>query len=277
LCSICNISSGRCQEDCKFCTQSTKYNANIERFYKKDIKDIVNEAKIAKQNKAIGFCLVTSSKELDDKTLEFVCQCAKEIQKEVDIKLIACNGVASIEALQEIKKAGIEKYNHNLETSKEFYSQVCTTHNWEQRFITCENINKVGLDLVCGGIFGLGESSDDRISMLNDIKSLNPMTVPINFYHPNDALPLDNKLIDIDEALSWIRKTKDIIGNQTRLMIAGGREIVFKDRVNEIFENGANAIIIGNYLTTNGEKTNKDLEMIKKLGLEIAQSCKKDK
>jgi biotin synthase len=275
LCAICNISSGRCNEDCKFCTQSTKYNANIERFYKKDIKDIVLEAKIAKKNGAVGFCLVTSTKGLDNKTLEFVCQCAKAIQKEVQIKLIACNGTASIESLKELKKTGIEKYNHNLETSKNFYKEICTTHSWEERYQTCQNVNSVGLDLVCGGIFGLGENYHDRIDMLNDIKSLNPMTVPINFYHPNDALPIENKIIDTNEALEWIKKTKEIIGNDTRLMIAGGREIVFKERVGEIFENGANAIIIGNYLTTNGEKTSKDLQMLKDLGLEVAKGCDK--
>jgi biotin synthase len=276
LCSICNISSGVCNEDCKYCTQSTKYKAKIDRFYKKDIKDIVKEAKIAKENKAIGFCLVTSTKELDDKTLEFVIECAKAVKKEVEIKLIACNGTASIEALKELKNAGVEKYNHNLETSKNFYPQICTTHDWEERFQTCENVNHVGLDLVCGGIFGLGESIEDRISMLNDINKLNPMTVPINFYHPNKALPIENKIMDIEEAFEWIRKSKHIIGDK-RLMIAGGRSIVFKEREDEIFKNGADAIIIGNYLTTNGQKSSKDLEMIERLGLEIAKSCKKNK
>ena len=266
LCAISNISSGRCNEDCKFCTQSIKYKADINRFYKKDIKDILNEAKLAKNNGAFGFCLVTSTKNLDDKTLKFVIEATQAIKKEVDLKIIACNGTATVEALKELKDAGVEKYNHNLETSKDYYQKICTTHSWCERYQTCENINRVGLDLVCGGIFGLGESDKDRISMLNDIKSLNPMTVPINFYHPNNALPIPNKLIDIDEALEWISKSKNILQN-SKIMVAGGREIVFKDRVEEIFKYGTDAIIIGNYLTTDGEKVSKDLEMIKKLNL----------
>jgi len=169
LCAISNIRSGICREDCKFCTQSAKWGADIKRYKQKEVKDIVNEAKLAKKNRAVGFCLVTSGKGLDDKTLEYVCETSKAILKEVDIKIIACNGTASKEALKELKKAGVSIYNHNLETSEEFYPSICTTHSWEERFITCENIKSAGLRLCSGGIFGMGESEEDRISLLNSL------------------------------------------------------------------------------------------------------------
>ena len=190
LCAISNISSGNCSEDCKFCTQSAHYNTDINKYKQKDILTIIDEAKKAKQNKAVGFCLVTSGKGLNDKKLEYVCKVAYEVKKNVDISLIGCNGTASKEQLLELKKSGIENYNHNLETSKEFYPSICSTHSWEERYETCLNAKEVGLNLCVGGILGLGESEKDRYSMLNSIKELNPKSIPLNFYIPNNKLPL---------------------------------------------------------------------------------------
>jgi biotin synthase len=124
LCAIINISSGGCLEDCKFCTQSNSNKTNIQRYYKKSDKDILKEARFAKQNKAHGLCLVTSGAGLDDKKLEFVIHCANLIQKEIDINLIACNGLATKEQLKELKKAGIKFYNHNLESSQSYYPKI---------------------------------------------------------------------------------------------------------------------------------------------------------
>ena len=271
LCAICNIQSGICNEDCKFCTQSVKYKANIKRYKQKPIKDIIDEAKIAKKNRAIGYCLVTAGKGLDDQLLEFVCKIANSIKKEnLDLKLIGCNGTATIEQLKELKKAGIDSYNHNLETSKEFYNNICTTHTWEQRYQTCLNVNQVGLELVCGGIFGLGESNSDRISMLKSIKSLNPLVVPLNFFHPNKALPITKNYICKKEAFQLIKLTRQMIPNAHKIMVAGGREFMFGKDQYEIFKYGANSIVIGNYLTTYGEVASKDIETLISLGYKIA-------
>lgn len=174
LCAISNIKSGICNEDCKFCSQSVKWKASINRYIKKEISKIVEEAKIAKKNRASGFCLVTSGKSLDDDILEYVCKVTKAILKEVDISIIACNGIATKEKLKELKKVGVKIYNHNLETSKEHYINICTTQKWEERFITCENVKSVGLRLCSGGLFGIGESKEDVISLINSLKMLNP-------------------------------------------------------------------------------------------------------
>lgn len=273
LCSICNINSGTCNEDCKFCSQSVRYKADIQRYKQKEIATILQEAKAAQDSGALGFCLVTSDKGLTDKTLSFVCSIAEILTKEVPkLRLIACNGTATLDQLLELKNAGIKAYNHNLETSKEFYSKICTTHSWDERYETCKNVNEAGLMLISGGIFGLGESSNDRISMLESINSLNPSSVPINFYHHNSALELEPNPLSVDAALSLIQLTRDMVPNAQRVMVAGGRELMFGSRQLEIFSHGANSIVIGNYLTTSGQEIEKDLEMLNSLDLEIAKS-----
>jgi len=275
LCSICNINSGTCKEDCKFCSQSVRYKADIDRYKQKEIENIIDEAINARDNGALGFCLVTADKGLNDKTLEFVCSIAKTLTKEVpELRLIACNGTATVEQLLTLKDSGIKAYNHNLETSREFYPQICTTHPWDERYETCLNVNKAGLVLISGGIFGLGESEEDRISMLESLNSLNPTSVPINFYHHNEALELEPNSLDIEEAFSLIKKTRDTIPNAERIMVAGGRELMFGNRQAEIFSYGANSVVIGNYLTTNGREMNKDLDMLKSLNLKVAKTVK---
>lgn len=272
LCSICNINSGTCKEDCKFCSQSVRYKADIERYKQKDIEHILEEAKTARDSGALGFCLVTADKGLNDKTLDFVCNVAKEVTKVApELRLIACNGTASLEQLLILKEAGIKAYNHNLETSRNFYPEICTTHSWDERYETCQNVNKSGLVLITGGIFGLGETKEDRVSMIESLKSLNPTSVPINFYHHNEALELKPNNLDVDEALALIQLTRQTIPNAERIMVAGGRELMFGDRQDEIFAHGANSIVIGNYLTTNGRVMSKDLDMIKSLHLEVAK------
>lgn len=273
LCSICNINSGTCNEDCKFCSQSVRYKATIERFKQKPLERIVQEAQAAAQSGALGFCLVTSQKGLDEKSLEFVCSVAEEVSKKVPkLRLIACNGTATKEQLLALKASGIKAYNHNLETSKEFYANICTTHSWQERYATCQNVKEVGLVLISGGIYGLGESHEDRLSMLQSLKELSPTSVPINFYHHNEALTLKPNQLTIDEALELIKLTRQTLSDAERIMVAGGREMMFGTRQKEIFEYGANSIVIGNYLTTLGREASSDLAMLQELQLEIAQS-----
>ncbi|MEA3498845.1 MAG: biotin synthase [Campylobacterota bacterium] len=274
LCAICNIESGTCNEDCKFCTQSVKYKADIQRYKTKQIEDIVKEAITARKNKAIGFCLVTAGKGLTQDRLKFVCEAARAVNKEkLGLTLIACNGTATLEQLKELKEAGVANYNHNLESSREYYQNICTTHDWDERYQTCLNVKEAGLNLVCGGIFGLGETQDDRISMLESIASLNPKTVPLNFFHPNEALPFVENSISKDEAFELIELAKKMIPNAHKIMVAGGRELMFKENQYEIFKHGANSIVIGNYLTTTGKNSSSEIEDIEKLGLNIAKNC----
>jgi biotin synthase len=268
------VLSGTCNEDCKFCTQSVKYKANIKRYYFKPIEQIVIEAKRAKGSGALGYCLVTAGKGLDDKKVEFIAKATRAIKKEIkNLRVIACNGTASKEQLRYLKENGVDSYNHNLETSREYYKKICTTHSWEERYETCQNVKEVGLSLCVGGIFGMGESREDRDSLINSIISLKPDSVPLNFYIPNPALPIKSRNISYKEALDIIKKTRELLGDNRLLMVAGGREQLFNGHEKEMFEAGANSIVIGDYLTTKGNSVSKDIVMLKQIGYGVALDC----
>ena len=274
LCAINNILSGTCQEDCKFCTQSVRYHADIERYTYKDISQIVEEAKAARANGALGYCLVTAGKGLDDKKVDFVARAAKAVKAEVEgLNLIACNGTATKEQLTYLKEHGIDSYNHNLETSEHYYAEICQTHAWSERYKTCENVRSVGLALCSGGIFGMGETEEDRDELLKAIASLSPESTPLNFYHPNPALPIKTRNIEREEAIEIIQKARALLGEERLLMVAGGRELLFNGHEDEMFKAGANSMVIGNYLTTEGLAPSKDKQMLESLGYEVATSC----
>ena len=274
LCAINNILSGTCKEDCKFCTQSVRYHADIERYSYKEIAQIVSEAKRAKANGALGYCLVTAGKGLDDKKVDFVARTAHAIKAEVEgLNLIACNGTATKEQLTYLKQHGIDSYNHNLETSKRYYPHICLTHTWEERYETCENVKASGLTLCSGGIFGMGETEEDREALLQAIASLKPESTPLNFYHPNPALPIKSRNISLKEGLEIIKKARTLLGEKALLMVAGGRELLFGGKEAHMFEAGANAIVIGDYLTTSGVTPKKDQTMLETLGYEVATHC----
>ncbi len=276
LCAINNILSGNCKEDCKFCTQSVRYRADIERYNYKKIDTIVNEAKLARSHGALGYCLVTAGKGLDDKKTEFVASVASAIKSEVDgLNLIACNGTANRDQLQYLKDNGVDSYNHNLETSKRYYKEICTTHSWEERYKTCLNVKEVGLDLCSGGIFGMGENEDDRLELIKSIASLNPESVPLNFYHPNPSLPIVDNNITLKDALEIIKISRESIGEDKLLMVAGGRELMFSNNYKDMFNAGANAIVIGNYLTTKGDQPNRDRDILDNLGYKVASGCQR--
>lgn len=273
LCAISNISSGTCAEDCAFCAQSARFKADIDRYAKKPVATIVAEARAARANGAAGFCLVTAGKGLDEAKLAFVTEAARAVKAaEPDLNLIACNGTATADQLRQLKEAGVNSYNHNLETARTFYPRICSTHGWDERLATCRAAKEAGLKLCSGGIFGLGESLEERIGMLEAIRDLDADSTPLNFYHPNPALPLPHTVIGREEALQTIRMARAILPRQ-RIMIAGGRQLVFGDDFLDVFAAGAQAVVIGNYLTTAGGDPLKERTIIEQGGYEIALKC----
>ena len=274
LCAINNIASGGCSEDCKFCSQSARYRAKIETYRLKNENIVIKEAKEAKRFGVSGYCLVSSGRSLDDDKTEYLARISHAIKSEIDdIKLIACTGTAEKENLLYLKQNGVDSYNHNLETSRNYYKNICTTHSWDERLDTCEAVKSSGLSLCCGGIFGLGESHDDRMDILESLSELEPESIPINFYIPNPSLPIGKSTINKKEALSLIENFAKKLSSTSIIMVAGGREMLFGKELDGIFLSGANAIVLGNYLTTSGESPMSDLINIKKLGYSIAGNC----
>ena len=274
LCAINNVLSGTCNEDCGFCTQSTKHHAKIERYNYKKIEQIIDETKKAKSLGAFGYCLVTAGKGLDDKKTEFIAKAAHAIKKEInDIHLIACNGIADLDQLKYLKQNGIDSYNHNLETSSRYYKKICTTHDWSERYKTCENVKMADLALCSGGIFGMGEEEKDQDELIQAVASLKPNSMPINYFLPNKALPLKSSNLTQEQALTIIKKARKALGEKSIIMIAGGRELVFKGEEKKMFNAGANAIVIGDYLTTRGREALLDIKTIQELGFSIGSKC----
>lgn len=274
FCAISNVSSGYCAEDCAYCAQSMKFGADIQRYAQKSIDTVIEEAKKAKANGALGFCLVTAGERLDGKKVEYVSALANAVKSNVPgLFIIACNGIADLKSLQELKKAGVDSYNHNLESAREFFPTLCSTHSWDARFETCQNALSAELMLCSGGIFGLGESAVNRDSFWASLKELNPQSIPLNFYHPNPALPIKhNSLSSVNEGFSIIRKTRELFPSSL-VMVAGGRESFFGSRQSEIFDAGCNSIIVGDYLTSRGQDANIDTILVSSAGYDIETEC----
>lgn len=273
LCSICNVTSGNCAEDCKYCTQSSHYNTGVSTYKNKPIEQILKEAQTLAQYGALGFCLVTSGRGLDSKKCEYIAQAASAIKKaDLGLHIIACCGRADLDSLKYLKKNGVDSYNHNLETAQEFFSHICSTHTWAERFETCENTLRAELGLCSGGIFGLGESWTHRISLLKSLQSLTPHSSPINFYIANPNLPLGTKKLSKQEALECVILAREYLP-RTRLMIAGGREHIFGKNQKALYDCGINAVVLGDYLTTQGEAPKNDVARLRSYGYVPALSC----
>lgn len=219
------------------------------------------------------FTAKTATSDLDDDKLDYVCRAAYAVRKaQPNLMLIACNGLATLEQLKELKKVGFFSYNHNLETSREFFPQICTTHSWESRFETNLRAKEAGLALCCGGIYGLGESEKDRESFRKSLAELKPFTSPVNFFVGNENLRIKPEKLSVDEALKIIEDSKKALGD-THIMIAGGREAILGERQYEVFGRGASAVVIGDYLTTNGEVPSTDIAELEKMGFSFANEC----
>ena len=274
LCAINNVLSGGCPEDCSFCTQSARHRAPIQRYSFKDPAVVLSEARRAQSYGALGYCLVTAGKNLDDAKTEYIASLASLLKRELpDLHLIACNGTANAEQLRHLATHGIESYNHNLETSRRRYPEICTTHSWDERYTTCEAVKSAGLSLCSGGIFGMGERPEDREELLESLAELRPESVPLNFYLPHPSLPLTERTLDRSEALQIIRRTAEKMPWLSILMVAAGREALFSGQEKEFFDAGANAIVLGDYLTAAGEDPGRDRQRLLALGYRIAEHC----
>lgn len=268
LCSIMNAKSGRCSEDCKFCAQSEHYNTNIKKYNMINMSDALNLAKENKEHGINRFSLVTSGKALTSNNFEKALEIYKEINKKVNINLCASLGILSYNQLLQLKNVGVTMYHHNLETSREYYNKICTTHSYDERIETINNAKKAGLMVCSGGIIGMGETMTDRIKLAFELKSLQIQSIPINILNPVKGTPLEyTKRLEQNNILKTIAIFR-FINPKASIRLAGGRNLI--DNFGKgCFRAGANATISGNYLTTSGNKINDDIEMIKSLGLSL--------
>lgn len=267
-CAITNAKSGACCEDCAFCAQSTHHKTKVDIYPLAKEESILKKAEESLKCKANRFCIVTSGKRPTQEELKRICQIAKSIRKKFPkLKLDASLGTLDTDRAKALKDAGIERYNHNLETARSHFNKICTTHSFEDRLKTIEVLKKTGLEICSGGIFGLGESLKQRIEFAFFLKSINPDCIPINFLNPIKGTRLENKKLDSSiDFLKMIALYRFILPDK-QIRICGGRQYNLRKLESLMFLAGADAILTGNYLTTKGNAPLDDLLMIKDLGL----------
>ena len=268
-CAIINAKSGACTEDCAFCAQSIHHKTKIE-IYPLIPKDrILKMAENMKKGGATRFSIVTSGYKLRSKEIESIANIIRLINEKVEIKVCASLGMLDDGTARILKDAGLSRYHHNLETAKSFFSNICTTHAYEEDIETLRVAKSIGLKVCSGGIMGLGETWEHRIELAFTLKELNVDSIPINFLNPIPGTRLqDMLLLPPTEALKAIAIFR-IINPEKDITICGGREKVLKEYQSKIFSAGANGVMIGNYLTTKGRDIKEDMEMIEKLGLNL--------
>lgn len=274
LCSIVNVKSGNCSENCSFCAQSAHHPGNDSPIYGlKSQAEILAQAKAAEEAGARRFCLVSQGrgpKYASAKSTEFeqILETVRNIISETSIKPCCALGEVTVEQAKALREAGVTRYNHNLESSEQFFPNVATTHTWQDRVETIRNLKSAGIQACTGGIMGLGETWEDRVDMALSLRDLEVESVPLNLLNPRSGTPLgDNNRLEPYDALKAIAIFRMILPQQI-LRYAGGREAVMGELQSLGLKAGINAMLVGHYLTTLGQPPEKDHEMLSALGLE---------
>jgi len=274
LCSIINARSGKCPEDCAFCSQSVHASSDSPVYDLVSKEAILEGAKSAIAGGAHKYGIVTSGYGFTGgvgNDFTAIKSAVAEMKEKVDIHRCASLGVITEEVARDLKSAGIQEYHHNLETARSFFPNICTTHDYEEDVDTVRAVKAAGLRACCGGIFGMGESEEQRVEMAFTLRELDVDSVPLNFLNPIKGTKLENaepmkplEILKVIAVYRMILPTKDI-------KVAGGREKNLRDLQSMMFAAGANSTMVGNYLTTYGRPAAEDLQMIRDLELTVVK------
>lgn len=265
FCSIINAKSGACSEDCKFCAQSKFYKTPINVYNLVPVDEMVEGAIRGVEFGANRYCIVLSGKKATPEEVERITEAVKEIKREgLPINVCVSAGTLDEVSLRKLKEAGVKRINHNLETSRNFFKNIVTTHTWEDRYETIKRIKNVGLSTCSGGIFGMGESNEDRVDIALTYRELEVDSIPLNFLMPIEGTPMENAPgVEVMEALKIIAMFR-FTNPKAELRLCGGREQNLRD-----FHGMAmlmtNALMVGGYLTRAGRDIKKDYQLLKDL------------
>jgi biotin synthase len=269
ICSIVNAKSGACSEDCVYCAQSVHHATGAPVYPLISVDRMIEAAQSAKKNKAKRFCIVTSGRGIDSSVdLENIAHGIKRVS-ELGLSPCATLGTLTRDQLSYLKQAGLHRFHHNIETSRDYFPRICTTHSFEERLEVLQHASSVGLSTCSGGILGMGESMEDRIKMALTLREINVDSVPINFLMPIMGTPFETmNAISPLEALHSIALVRLILP-QKEIRVCAGRGTALGQLHPLIFAAGADGFMIGNYLTTSGRDPEEDLTMVRHLGLQI--------
>ncbi len=271
LCSIVNAKSGKCSENCMFCSQSAHHKTAIDVYPLISSGEMYKSAQASKKNGATCFGIVTAGRGIkSEKEIDEICRAVSKIDKKLNMDHCASIGILTGEQLKRLKAAGLRKFHHNLEAAKSFFGKVCTTHKFEERVATVRAAKSTGLRICCGGIFGLGESLEQRVELAFQLKDLDPESVPINILNPVRGTRAEKlKVMPPLEVLRLVATFRFVMPGKD-IGIFGGRELSLGGLQPLMYLAGANMTLLGNYLTTSGNSPEVDLQMIKDMGLEVA-------
>ncbi|MFE3196409.1 biotin synthase BioB [Embleya sp. NPDC059237] len=266
---IVSVKTGGCPEDCHFCSQSGLFPSPVRAAWL-DIPSLVEAAKETAATGATEFCIVAAVRGPDARLMKQMREGVAAIREVVDINIAASLGMLTQEQVDELADMGIHRYNHNLETAKSYFTNVVTTHTWEERWDTLRMVRAAGMEVCCGGIVGMGESVEQRAEFAGQLAELEPDEVPLNFLNPRPGTPFaDQKVLEPREALRIIGAFRLALP-RTILRYAGGREIALGDLgTRDGLLGGINAVIVGNYLTTLGRTADADLALLDELSMPV--------
>lgn len=265
-CSILNAKSGSCSQNCVFCAQSAHNSSNAAIYPLMEPDKVLDAAIRAREDGAVRFSIVTSGYSVTRSELNLICNTIALVKEQTGLYICASLGVLNIESLKELKSAGLNRYHHNIESAESFYPNVCTSRTWQENADTIKASKEAKLDTCCGGIFGLGESVEQRAEMLIQLREIAPDGVPINFIEPIQGTPLESThRIQPDEALRIISATRIACPNG-EIILCGGRVNTLRSKQIRAFDYGANGLMIGDYLTVKGNDAKTDLAMVKLIG-----------
>ncbi len=271
LCVLQNARSGLCPEDCHYCSQSIISKADIDRYPLLSKDKLIEGARRAVAAKSNRYCMVTSGRGPTANDIDRFCNIVQAIKTEYPaLEICLCLGILSEEQARKLKASGVGWINHNLNTSKQYYSKICTTHTYEDRVRTVENVRKAGLSTCCGGIIGMGETDEDVIELAFSTRTLKVDSIPVNFLHPIEGTPLkDVKSVSPERGLKTLCLFR-FLNPESEIRAAGGRELNLKDKQGLALY-PANSIFINGYLTTSGQAAEEAQHMIHDMGFEVEE------
>lgn len=270
VCTIVNVKSGRCSEDCIFCAQSLNSNTDISQFPLLTKEQLKSKTSDIYETGLKRISYVSSGRNISDNEFETIMGAVMELKEEFDdINLCVSLGLLTEKQIELLETNGVDRIHNNLETSEEYFNQICTTHTYNDKLNCLSLINNENIKICSGGIFGVGESFEDRINLALKLRSLNVKSIPINILNPIQGTPLENSKPLSNQELCKIVSIFRYINPSSYIRLAGGR-LLLDDFGRKAFKSGANAAIIGDLLTTKGVQYNYDVKMIKELGFQIS-------
>ena len=271
---IVSAKTGGCPEDCGFCSQSARFSSPVRAAPFLDVDQLLAAAEETARLGASEFCIVVALRGPDERTLARVIEVVPLIRDRTGLNVAASLGILTADQARRLAQAGLHRYNHNLETARSFFASVVTTHTWEERVDTCRLVRQAGMELCCGVLLGMGESDEQRLELLAQLRDVDPAEVPVNFLNPRPGTPLaDRPLVEPLEAIRWIALFRLALPGVI-LRYAGGREVTLRQLQALGLTSGINALIVGNYLTTLGRAPQDDLDMLADLGMPVGALSK---